>query len=79
MRQHCNKNDRIPFIYGESFSIFPVNDSATHKLGVTTYCLFDLLNGIWEQPLLCNIFGQSGLADDRKSGMYLDGHRVTPH
>lgn len=67
MRQHCNKNAHILFIYGESYSIFPLNDSATHKLGVTIYCLFDLLNGIWQQPLLCNIFGQSGLTNDRKS------------
>lgn len=67
--EHSCHNAHISFIYGESFSIFPVNDSTFHELGVTTYCLSDLLNGIWQQPLLCNIFGQSGLVDDRKSGM----------
>lgn len=50
---------------------FPVNDSATQGVGVTTCCGPDLIDGISQKPLLCKAFGQSGLANDRRSE--LDG------
>lgn len=55
--QHSHCDAPISCIYGESLSIFPVNDSATQEMGVTTCCVFDLPNGIWQKPFLCNIFG----------------------
>lgn len=57
----------IPCMWGESLPIFPVNDSATQGVGVTTCCGPDLLDGISQKPPFCKVFGQSGLADDRRS------------
>lgn len=54
--QHSHCNARISCIYSESLSSFSVNDSATQEVGVTT-CVFDLLNGTWQKPFLCNMFG----------------------